>query len=170
MALSEVVAFAHRLIKKSKKYHLAIDATLGNGHDTLELAKSFEKVIAFDIQDLAIKRSKKRLINYQNVTLIKGSNVEIKNYLEAPIDFAIYNLGFLPGSNHKISTNPADTIASLSELLPLLDKSGIIIIVCYLRHDHGLEFNSILNFLQTSKIKHQVYDQFEHDRIVLIEK
>jgi hypothetical protein len=170
MAPSKVVTFAHKLIKKSKKYDFAIDATLGNGHDALELAKSFEKVIAFDIQDLAIRRSKKRLINYQNVKLIQASNVEINKHVSAPVNLALYNLGFLPGSDHKVTTNSADTISSLTALLPLLDKDGIIIIVCYLRHDHGLEFNTIKSFLETNKVKHQVYNEFEHDCIILIEK
>ena len=43
-----------------EKFDVAIDATVGNGYDTLFLAEHFNKVIGIDIQPLAIKRSKEK--------------------------------------------------------------------------------------------------------------
>ena len=57
--LSKAVSYYHELIKGlNNSDKVAVDATLGNGYDSLFLAPLFKKVYSFDIQDLAIKRSK----------------------------------------------------------------------------------------------------------------
>ena len=40
------------------KEDIVVDATMGNGHDTLFLAKLAKKVYAFDIQEQALERPK----------------------------------------------------------------------------------------------------------------
>ena len=66
---SFVVNKSHELILNIKNKNVAIDATLGNGHDSLFLVSLFNKVIGIDIQPLAIKRSKERLKDYNNIEI-----------------------------------------------------------------------------------------------------
>ena len=57
---SFVVEKAHELIKKIVNKNIAIDCTLGNGHDSLFLSECFKIVYGLDIQPLALKRSYER--------------------------------------------------------------------------------------------------------------
>ena len=170
MTVSEVVEFAHNLILESKHKKVAVDATLGNGHDSLLLAKNFEKVYGFDIQQLAIRRSKRLLSNYQNVSVYLASNTLIDKYVKDEIDLVIFNLGFLPGSDRKVKTNANDTVSAIAKILPQLSNDGEIIIVCYLRHDNGTEFNQIVEYLNLNKFNHLIYDQFKFDKVVVVKK
>ena len=43
------------------KEDIVVDATMGNGHDTLFLAKLAKKVYAFDIQEQAVEKTRQRL-------------------------------------------------------------------------------------------------------------
>ena len=43
------------------KEDIVVDATMGNGHDTLFLAKLAKKVYAFDIQEKALEKTQERL-------------------------------------------------------------------------------------------------------------
>ena len=59
--MDKVLAFSKKLLKEViDKNSIVVDATAGNGNDTLFLAKtSAKKVYAFDIQQLAIENTKK---------------------------------------------------------------------------------------------------------------
>ena len=43
------------------KEDIVVDATMGNGHDTLFLAKLAKKVYAFDVQEQALEKTRDRL-------------------------------------------------------------------------------------------------------------
>ncbi|MEA4822478.1 MAG: class I SAM-dependent methyltransferase [Erysipelotrichales bacterium] len=167
---SNAVSFAHELCKKSKGFDVAIDATLGNGHDSLFLSSLFKKIYAFDIQKLAIKRSKKRLENSLNVDIILDSYTNFDNYVFEKVDLIIYNLGFLPGSNHKVITNAKETIASIKKGIEILKDNGQIIIVSYTQHDNFKEYNNILDFINEHRktINYCLFKNFEFERIIKI--
>src|SRR5690625_1467725 len=84
-----IIEYSHHLLKQTlEPGEIAVDATCGNGHDTLVLSHLVDKkgkVLAFDIQDQAIENTKKRLKkeNKQNVTVIKDSHANIDQYLKA---------------------------------------------------------------------------------------
>ena len=62
-----------------------IDCTLGGGGHSEEILKRISKkgrVIAFDVDDDAIKAASERLKGYENITIIKGSYVDIDKHLE----------------------------------------------------------------------------------------
>src|SRR5690625_18583 len=107
-----IIEYSHHLMKKSlSPGDLAIDATCGNGNDTLVLSKLVgEKgaVLAFDIQPQAIKTTKERLAqkNRENVSLLLDSHANLKEHLDedASIGGAIFNLGYLPRSYKSIIT------------------------------------------------------------------
>lgn len=169
---SNAVSFAHKLCESGKCFDVAIDATLGNGHDSLFLSSLFKKIYAFDIQNLAIKRSKKRLNNISNVEIILDSYTNFDNYILEKVDLILYNLGFLPGSDHKIITSAKDTIISIKKGIDMLKDDGQIIIVIYTRHDSYQEYNDILSFLKTlnNHISYFLFTNFEYERIIKITK
>lgn len=135
---SQAVEYSHELIHNlvSEK-NIAIDATLGNGHDSLFLSSLFKKIYSFDIQELAIKRSKLRLKDSVNVNIIHDSHANIDKYVDQKINLALFNLGFLPGSDKKIATNSYTSITAIDKAFNLLKEKGIIIIIGYSRHNGG---------------------------------
>ena len=52
--METMIEYVHNRIKR-KDYQIAIDFTMGNGHDTLFLSKVAKQVYSFDIQQEAFK-------------------------------------------------------------------------------------------------------------------
>lgn len=66
---------------------IAVDCTLGKGHDTILLANlvgNEGKVISFDIQKEAIDKTKEKLkdIDYKNITLINDGHENLDRYIQ----------------------------------------------------------------------------------------
>ena len=76
------------LIPHIKKGGVAVDFTMGNGHDTLWLSNAVGengKVYAFDIQPQALASSHKLLLESgapKNYTLILDSHSNVMEYVE----------------------------------------------------------------------------------------
>lgn len=151
-----IIQYSHELLKQSiAGGDLAIDATCGNGNDTVVLSNlggEKGKVLAFDIQDQAIETTKEKLteLKKQNVNLIKDSHANLRNYLkdEDTIGGAIFNLGYLPRSDKKIITKGDSTIAALETILKHLKVKGITVLVVYHGHEGGKEEkNQLLEYV-----------------------
>ena len=70
-------------------------------------------------------------------------------YIKENIDFAIYNLGYLPKGDKYITTNAKDVEESLKKLLEKLNSKGAIFITFYIGHSAGqIESLEISKFLQ----------------------
>lgn len=138
-----------------------IDATLGNGYDTLKLCKKVGiggKVYAFDIQKTAIENAKERLENngYENVVYIQDSHENMKNYVSESVKAVIFNLGYLPGGDKSIHTNPQSTIKAINEALSLISDDGFISVMVYHGKDTGtIERDEVLKYLKT--LDHKKY-------------
>jgi len=136
---------------------VCVDATAGNGHDTLFLCQQVGisgKVFAFDIQEQAIANTSNLLgqkISFQNYDLICDSHVNMSRYIELEsVDFIMFNLGYMPGGNHSISTNGETTIEAIRNGFSLLKKGGIMSVCIYSGGDSGFEEkNQVLPFLET---------------------
>lgn len=118
---------------------LAIDATSGNGHDTLFLAKICS-VVALDIQEQAIEKTQKLLESHQSqAELHLLSHVHINTLiLKSAPKLIVYNLGYLPGADKSITTKNRDTLLSVQKSLKMLAAGGALCITCYPGHDEGL--------------------------------
>lgn len=118
-----------------------VDFTMGNGHDTLWLAKKADKgiVVAFDIQKQAIDSTKTLLEknNIKNVTLILDSHSEFDRYVNQEINGGIFNLGYLPNSNKEIVTNKDSTKEAINKAVDKLKVKGCLVIVIYVGHGGG---------------------------------
>lgn len=121
-----------------------VDATAGNGHDTLFLANlvgAGGRVLAFDIQKAAVESTRHRLVEagvMDRVELIQGSHVQMAEHVESGgVAAVMFNLGYLPGGDHAVISESDETMRAL-ELVPrLLRVGGICTVVCYPGHAGG---------------------------------
>lgn len=128
--------------------NIAVDATLGNGYDTDFLSRNFNKVYSFEIQEEACENYSERKTD--NVYIINDSHHLLKKYIDEPVDCIMYNLGFLPGGNKKITTRSETSYRSIIKGLELLNHGGLMTICLYRGHFEGKEEeNTIMPYLKT---------------------
>jgi predicted methyltransferase len=140
-------ARAHReLAAVIRPGDLVIDATAGNGHDTVFLAERVGesgRVIAFDIQADAISSTRARLDAAglgDRVTLIEGSHARIaREAVPGSTAAVVFNLGYLPGGDHSVITRREETLAATAQSLEVLRPGGLLAMVCYPGHAGGDE-------------------------------
>lgn len=144
--MQNALSYSHQLLKEVlQPGDLAVDATMGNGHDTLFLAQLVGRtghVYACDLQEQAIQNTKKRLEEaglLSRATLLLTGHETLDQYLpEKEIKGAIFNLGYLPQSDKAIITQPETTLLAIQLLLDRLSRKGRVVIVCYYGHSGGL--------------------------------
>jgi SAM-dependent methyltransferase len=144
MVVVNAVQMAHNfIISRLQAAKLVVDATAGNGKDTLFLAKNTPAttaILAFDIQPQAIANTEIVVKQHQfhhKIRLILDSHANIANYIDQPIDAAMFNLGYLPGGDHTLSTCPDITIEAISQTLQLLAVGGLLTVAAYPGYEHG---------------------------------
>lgn len=155
--LANTVKMAHGFIQmRLGEGGIGIDATAGNGNDTLFLSKcvgNTGRVFSFDIQKMAIEKTMELLESKgfsQNITLINAGHEKMKEYINQPVDAIIFNLGYLPGGDHSVTTNPDTTIEAVKAGLSLLKSGGILCIVVYTGHPGGeAEQEALESFMES---------------------
>lgn len=171
---------ARRLIENNTKDNdLTVDATIGNGYDTLFLSQLTPKghVFGFDIQEVAIANTTKLLNDYHlnNYTLYLNNHQQMAEILAAyhhKISTIIFNLGYLPKGDKKITTTSDETITAIKAGYTLLNDKGIIIIIVYPGHPAGLEESIKLKEFLTD-YNHEYYyntDNLEAPYLIQIKK
>lgn len=143
----QITEWCHKFIKEHvKDGDCCIDATAGNGNDTLllcELVGQTGKVIAFDIQKEAIVNTKERLEDHkmaERAELHLESHVNMGNYAEVDsVSCIVFNFGYLPGGDHGLSTKKDSSITAIHEGLRLLKKGGMMSLCIYSGGDSGFE-------------------------------
>ena len=136
---------------------IVVDATMGNGHDTLFLAKLAKQVYAFDIQEQALEKTSQRIqeAGLTNVDLILQGHETVDQYV-TEVKAAIFNLGYLPSADKSIITQPQTTLEALEKLCRMLVKGGRIAIMIYYGHEGGdIERDAVLDFV--SQLPQQEY-------------
>ncbi len=144
--VTRITELAHHLVEMViSEGDLAVDATAGNGHDTVFLAKKVGEsgyVYSFDIQQeaLDITYNKLKQENLEKrVTLVTGGHENLKDQVQGRAAVIMFNLGYLPGGNRWITTKYDTTIESLEQALTVLAPGGIITMVLYPGHQEGFE-------------------------------
>ena len=134
----------------------AVDFTMGNGHDTAFLSKTVGQtghVYAFDIQEQALASTAERLEAEgcpRNYTLILDSHHRVREYVKTPIRAGMFNLGYLPGSDKRVTTMRETTMPAIEAALELLDHGGILLVAVYPGHAEGeAEGNMLLDYFAT---------------------
>lgn len=126
-----------------------LDATAGNGYDTLFLARLAGpkgKVFAFDIQESALQSTAVRLQTQNHlapVCLILASHERVEagisGHWQGKLNAAMFNLGFLPKGDKNLVTQPHSTLAGLRQAWDLLAPGGRITLIAYHGHPGGSE-------------------------------
>ena len=118
---------------------LAVDATCGNGHDTLFLAELCS-VVGLDIQEKALQNTGALLARHgKRAQLHQISHAAIDTVpLPCPPKLIVYNLGYLPHGDKSITTLLESTLESVNKGLTMLAPGGALSITCYPGHDEGL--------------------------------
>lgn len=135
---------------------LCIDATMGNGNDTLllsQLCGENGQVLAFDIQEMALKNTKERLEKAgapRNYTLYLDSHESLNSYAKADsVSCIVFNFGYLPGGDHTKATRSSSSISAMEQSLTLLKKGGLLSLCIYSGGDSGFEErDAILEWLK----------------------
>ena len=171
MLYQNAIELSHEYMDKCiKPGDTVIDATAGNGNDTLFLAKLVGeegKVYAFDIQPQAIENTKKRLADngvLERCDVILDGHQNMKKYVEAPVSAIMFNFGYLPGGDHNIFTTAPTSIAAIEAAMELISDDGIISLAIYYGGDSGFEeHDALLPFLKS--ISNKEYSVLYHDFI-----
>ena len=120
-----------------------VDATMGNGHDTQMLCEAVGpagKVYAFDIQEAALAGTEKLLRDsglLERAVLIRAGHEHMAEYIMKPVSAVVFNLGWLPGGNHGITTRWETTEKAVRAALGLLSPRGVLVICVYPGHAEG---------------------------------
>lgn len=161
-----VTSLAHSIVSEYlTKGDIAIDATIGNGNDTVFLAQSVGNeghVFGFDIQERAYNSTKEVLYPHglQNtVTLFLANHIAMKKYIpeqyHGTIKAIMFNLGYLPGYDKNLTTETHSTISALHDSCGLLKSSGIITISVYNEQNNGTEEQqAVMEFVKTVPSKY----------------
>ena len=143
----QITSWIHHFLEEHvQPGDICIDATMGNGNDTAllsRLAGEKGKVIAFDIQQLALDHTREKLekeacpLNYE---LILKSHEEMHEYAgENTVSCITFNLGYLPGGDHEKATKGDSSIRAIETGLSLLRKKGLMTVCIYSGGDSGFE-------------------------------
>ena len=137
----------------------AVDATVGNGYDTLFLADRVGKggrVLGFDVQKMALNNASELIRfagNLDRVRLILGCHSGLSRTLIGypRVDAAMFNLGYLPRGDHRIVTRPSTTIPAIAAVLERLAPKGRVSILAYRGHPEGPEeYEAVRGFFEQS--------------------
>ncbi len=151
------LAVTHRFLKQ----HLApggfaVDATAGNGGDTLllcELVGKTGRVLAMDIQQQALDNTAKRLEEAGlagTARLICDSHSRLSQYVQAEsVDCVVFNFGWLPGGDHGLFTRPETSLPAVEQALACLRPGGIMSLCLYYGRNNGYEErDAILDYVR----------------------
>jgi SAM-dependent methyltransferase len=138
------VALSHLFMRSFlQKGDRAVDATCGNGGDTLLMAGlvgDSGRVWAFDIQQAAIDRTASRLADSGTagrVELICAGHETLTTHVPTGISLVLFNLGYLPGGDRATITRPECTVPALKMALERLKSGGVLAVTIYPGHDGG---------------------------------
>lgn len=140
---------------------LALDATCGNGHDTVFLAHAVGpdgRVIACDIQPQAIEKTLARLTEAgltNRVQCMLANHARMDDWLPPSwkngLGVVMFNLGYLPGGDKTIITQPSSSLAAIQKAWENLLPEGCLSILLYRGHPGGAEeAEGILNWAEQS--------------------
>lgn len=121
----------------------AIDATMGNGRDALwlcGLVGDAGRVYAFDVQPEAVARTRARLEEAgmaARAELICAGHERMAEFVPDPVDAVMFNLGWLPGAAHAVTTRTETTLQAVGAALGLLKPDGLLTVCVYPGHEEG---------------------------------
>ena len=143
----QITAWCQAMIRmQAPRGGFYIDATMGKGNDTLllcELAGETGKVLAFDVQEMALDATRKRLEEHgmaDRAELILNGHEHMDEYAETETaDIICFNFGYLPGGDHNVSTKAKTSIEAIEKGLKILKHGAMMSLCIYSGGDTGFE-------------------------------
>lgn len=155
-------AFWRNIVQKGDT---VVDATCGNGNDTLALLKMVAdetgrgRVYGMDIQDSAIENTssflKMAVDDEHQRGLVKlfpicHSRMEEIVPKDAPVRLVAFNLGYLPGGDKTVITVPRTTELALRAASRILSSGGLISVLVYIGHPGGRDELDVVESFSSS--------------------
>lgn len=144
-----------------------VDATMGNGKDTLflaELVGGQGHVYAFDVQEEAVARTRQRVAEAgyaERVTLLLCGHEKMDAHVPAGVRAIMFNLGWLPGAAHIVTTKKDTTLLAVDAAVKLLAPGGIVTVCVYPGHEEGKrELSALLDY--ASGLSVRAYNVLHH--------
>ena len=160
-AVRNALALSHEYVRRVvRSGDLVVDATAGNGHDTLFLAGLVGPqglVLAFDVQEEAVRRTWERVsvagMESRCRVFSEGHEHLAERVSEAgretDVAAVMFNLGYLPGADHALGTRAATTLPALRQAMACLRPGGIVTVGIYYGGDSGFdEKDAVLSFVE----------------------
>ena len=149
---------------------VAVDATMGNGKDTeflCGLVGETGHVYAFDVQQEALDRTAARLEEAgmrNRATLILAGHETMREHVPALPRAVMFNLGWLPGAQHVVTTRTETTMQAVRAALDLVVPDGFVSICVYPGHEEGTrELHALLSWAAGLDVR--AYNVLHHDFI-----
>ena len=146
---------------------VAVDATMGNGHDTqflCGLVGESGRVYAFDVQQSALDNTAARLEAEglrARAELILSGHETMAAYVKTPVRAVMFNLGWLPGGDKSVTTLWETTKQAVTAAMALVEKGGVVTICAYPGHAAGdEERHELMAFL--SAVRPQEFNVLHH--------
>ena len=147
----------HFILAHLHEGDIAVDFTMGNGHDTAFLSKTVGaagSVTAFDIQPRALISTEQTLIAENcptNYRLICASHDRAAEFIDTPIKAGMFNLGYMPGSGNKsLTTMRRTTLPAVEKAIGMLGRDAILLVAVYPGHEEGaLEGEELTKYFST---------------------
>ena len=139
---------AHSIIRRAiQPGDTVIDATAGNGHDTLFMAQCVQelgRVFSIDVQHSAIESTaeKLRTNGVTQVVQIEDDHSIVLDRLQQEsqsVRAIMFNLGYLPGGDKQQITTRDSTKKAVTSGLQLLSAGGVMTVTAYRGHPGGQE-------------------------------
>lgn len=137
-ALQHVVPVSHLIFQSLLEAgDVVVDATVGNGSDTLLLAHCVAetgKVYGFDVQAAALEKTREKLVSSgleTPVVLHLAGHENLLAYVNEPVQAVIFNLGYLPGADKSLHTRWETTQTAIEAAMSLLKPGGFIALTAY---------------------------------------
>ncbi len=151
------LGIVHKILKiHIKPGDFCIDATCGNGHDSVylcELCGKSGKLLAMDIQEDAVVSTKSNLEEHgfsDIATVVCQSHSDIDNAAKPnTADCIVFNFGWLPGGSHDVFTRAETSIPAIEKSLEILKPGGLLSLCVYYGRNNGYsERDAILEFVK----------------------
>jgi len=160
-----LTTLAHNILRRViRAGDTVVDATAGNGYDTLNLARSVTetgRVLAIDIQPAAIAATRDRLraASVQHVSLFEEDHTQVLQRLaeaQNQVRAIMFNLGYLPGSDKQHTTTAQSTTTAMVSALKILAPGGVMTVTAYRGHPGGQEEAAAVEHLAKSQTPQQI--------------
>lgn len=137
--MKSMVDLSHEFIRPVlHKQAICVDATLGQGKDTnFFLSQNVRIVYGFEIQRDVFESTKERLGN-QRTCFYNVGHEHMEEYIHEEVDAILFNFGYFPKGDPKITTQSSSSVSAVRQALNLLKVKGRMALVMY-PHESGQE-------------------------------